>query len=152
QPVKLPAQVSYPALKQRDRDADLEALRKTATQANRDWEKVVARLGEVREALIANADGDKIEPRQGPALEETVAQEAAVEEARVHEARLRLASLQSRMAADDVKYQRKEGDLAALAKTACEDERRAAVAAAKVSFLEGEKLAASAAEMEKSSA
>jgi hypothetical protein len=148
-PVSLTTEKSFPGLKKPSRADDLAASMKAIEAAISSWQEAIAKLGQARRAMIEAADADDATRVSCVTQEQEAARTATLEEARFHAAMRERASLQARIAADDVKFGGKTGDMSALSKAACEEERVTAVAKAKLSVLEAEQKLAAGAEKER---
>ncbi|MEQ1858353.1 MAG: DUF1553 domain-containing protein [Chthoniobacteraceae bacterium] len=130
EPVKLPLSVSFPGAKPFAREDETRAAEKAIANAR-------AQLKTAEVALAAANEKFSV------TLDESAAQDAELAmrlaQAALVAARAKRDSLKARVAADDVKFLGKPGDLAAVAKTAGESERALALAVAKVAAIEAER-------------
>lgn len=151
-PVALPSAAWFPGLKLETREAELRSAARAAAEAKGKWQQAVSRLGEARDLLLAEAGSDEAARALRVACEEKASRAVALEDARFTAASQQQVTLQARIAADDVKFGGKAGDLAALSMAAWQSERRAAVSKAKATMLELEWAVADSVAQEKGAA
>ena len=139
-PVSLTKEKTFPGLKPEYRSHDLAAAMEAVKAAKERWEQAMTALKEVMTSATANPVAG-----QEQAANELKAMEVVKAEAtRLRAALQESVAMQTRMAADDVKFGGKTGDLNTLSKAAWEEERLAAVAKAKVGVMETEQSVAGA--------